>query len=231
MSAGFEVINDSQSILIDQNFQNLALISSGSISIGSNSSAGGYFGSTTIPATGVPLIFVRSAGLVSIISATNGRFDWRLAKGVTTFDYYAFAPPQSLSGNVGLQVFGSDGKLCFDAQQKYLRILGTVTTKGSMYFPDGGGVGTALSFPLPGARPAVCFSDPGGQFQVITGSTVSGGLTYRTVARCGMRINGSNLELAQFQEVDSLALSGDAHVNTRVAAAPAMVIVADVSSM
>jgi hypothetical protein len=231
MSAGFEVINDSQSILIDQNFQNLALVAKGTISIGSNSSPGGYSGFTTIPATGIPLIFIRCAGWVAVTGATNGRFDWRMAKGVTTFDYYAFAPPQSIGGNLGLQVFGSDGTLCFDAQQKYLRILGTMATKGSMFFPDSGGVGTVISFPLPGTLPAVCFSDPGGQFQVVTGSIVSGGMTYRTVARCGMRINGSNLELAQFQSLDNISLPSGANINTRVAASPAAVIIADVSNM
>jgi len=231
MSAGFEVINDSQSILIDQNFQNLALVSRGTISVASNTSPGGRYGFTNIPATGIPLIFVRSTGLVSIISTASGRFDWQMAKGVTSFDYYAFAPPQIISGNFGLQVYGSDGTLCFDAQQKYLRVLGTTATKSSMYFPDSGGVGSVLSFPLQGTQPAVCFSDPGGQFQVITGTIVSGGTSYRTIARCGMRINRSSLELAQFQSLDNISLPSGANVNTRVASSPSMVIVADVSNM
>lgn len=232
MPVGFEVINDHGSILIDANYPNLALIAQGTVNVGSNTFVGGMSGTITVPNTGKPAVFVRSAGLVAIVDAQPGTFTYLLANGVTTFDYWVFAPPQSIPRNFGAQVFDANGKLCFDAAQSYMRVTGLINMGSTfMTYPDTGGVGQVLSYPLPGATPAVCLNDPGYQFQILTGASVSGGTQYRTIARCGVRMSGSTLELAHFQSRADLSLPVGVNVNTRTAATPMSVLVADVTGM
>ena len=232
MTVGFEVINDHGSILIDANYPNLALVAQGTVNVGSNTSSGGKSGTITVPNTGKPAVFVRSAGLVAIIDAQPGTFTYLLANGVTTFDYWVFAPPQSIPRNFGAQIFDANGKLCFDAAQNYMRVTGLINMGGvGMTFADTGGVGGALSYTMPGSTPAVCLNDPGYQFQILTGDPVSGGFQYRTNARCGVRMSGSTLEIAQFQSRADLSLPAGVSVNTRAAASPMFALVADVTGM
>jgi hypothetical protein len=232
MGVGFEVITDAGSILLDATYPNLALIAQGTVNVGTNTAAGGVFGTIAVPATGQPMVFVRSAGFVAILNVDNGTFSYQLAQGVTTFDYWVFGPPQSIATNYGMQVFDAAGRLCFDAAQKYMRVNGAIAmNQQGMTFNDTGGVGSLLSYALMGSTPAICLADPGYQFQILTGSPVSGGTQYRTIGRCGARINGGSLEIAYFQSRNDLSLPAGVTVNTRSAVSPQMAIIADVTNL
>ena len=231
MTVGYEVLNDSGSILLDANYPNLALVARGTVNIAPNTYAGGTYGTVSVPATGMPLVFLRSAGFAAVADARPGSFTYFMATGVTTLDYWAFAPPQDVGARFGMQVYTDRGSLAFDAAQRYLRIAGVVQTGKALNFNDTGGVGEIASFGLPGNLPAVCFVDAGFQFQALTGNGVSGGLTFRTVARCAMRVAGNTLQLAHVQSIGSMTLPSDVHVNTRTASTPSAVIVADVANM
>lgn len=229
MSVGYQVLNDAGGILLDANYPNLALIAKGTVNIGTNTYAGGWYGQLNVPDTGPSMVFIRSPGFAAVLGVDAGVIQYYLGKGSTSFDYWVFGPPQDVGARFGMQVFTDDSRLAFDAAQRYLRVIGSINTNTGLIFPDQGGVGPVQSFALPGGTPAVCFVDPGFQYQVLTGDGVWGGFTFRTVAQCAMRISGQSLDIALVQNVGSLDLPGNVRVNTRGGGAPISVILADVS--
>lgn len=130
MPVGLEVYNDGQSPqLINTQGFNFIAITSGTVSVPSNTIATGQTGFVALPAASTPyLVFIRCSGLAHAFGSTN-RFSWVMAQGTTSFQYWVYGRP-SASGNVGMQVFNPDGSLQWDCTQRPLQILGIVN-KGS----------------------------------------------------------------------------------------------------
>lgn len=229
MAVGYEVINDSGSILLDANYLNLALIAKGTIDIGRNTNQGGSSGQVTVPATGPNMVFIRSSGFAAVTLSADGWFNYFLGFGATRFDYWVFAPPRDIGAKYGMQVYTEDGILAFDASQRYLRIIGSMNISSGTTLPTQNGNEKIVSLPLPAGLPAVCLSDPGFQMQVLTGSGVSGGVSYRTTTLCASRIVDGNLQVAQVLSNNNVDLPSNVTVNSTTSSLARSVILADVS--
>lgn len=124
MPAGIQVINTAGTVTIDENYQNLALRASGGMYFSENGTqlASFNYGLTlrkplcAIRVTGQP------AGVASCSTSggvTNVRITGMAGASVT---WYVFDVPYAVS-NAGLQIFRGDGTLCFDAGNKYARVV------------------------------------------------------------------------------------------------------------
>lgn len=148
MSYGFNAIGDSNNILIDDTYSNLAVVASGVGTL-----VGGYRGispglavkiSYTNPVPGkYPLIALRphdSTGLFSIFElvVSGNVFTWTIVAGGPStggsvsnksFDYYILsAPPSTTPESYGMQVLDSTGRVTFDSGFKYARVLSVTQT-------------------------------------------------------------------------------------------------------
>lgn len=235
-NAGFQIINDHLTTLIDSNYANLALIDSGTVAVASNTAADGYAGGVTLnnPRGGLPLIFISCTGFVNIHPVYPGSFGYRMATGVTSFKWWAFAPPNtSASGpGQGLQVFDANGNCTFDSSLKYLRVAEVLNgTTSGLLNPTNGGVGNINSYPMSAgsANRAFCFGNPGYALQMLTWST---GYGWRNIACVGGRFNGTAVEAAAFQNTTNLAAPSGSYINgTQAGKFPNPIIVADVTGM
>lgn len=147
MSYGLQVVGAGGAVQIDQDYQNLLYISSGTVAAGS--------ASTTVAITSqlpyVPQVFVRpqsSSGWVGgyvfhdqFNVTCDTACDW-VAFGFTS--QAAFDP----SGTWGLQVFAANGTTtAYDSRYECVRVQQTLNISGQTY-PDGlGGGSTYPSYP------------------------------------------------------------------------------------
>lgn len=128
MPAGLEVHNDSNVLTIDSTFQNISIVSSGSVFcnvIDRNT----YTGLVVVSGKNPILGFISSIGVSCILVGRSGAsHTYRVyldSEAAATVNYWVFDTPDAGSGsNFGLQVFNGAGELCFDAARRYLRVLG-----------------------------------------------------------------------------------------------------------
>lgn len=97
MPAGLLIYNDHNTVLIDNEYQNLAVVSQGT-----QSNPPSYDGSN-----------------LTAIKATS------LAH--TSYSWWKFGNPVAPTGNAGLQVFDAAGNLTFDSRLKYARVIDVFT--------------------------------------------------------------------------------------------------------
>jgi hypothetical protein len=125
MTAGFQVINNAGSILIDENYVNLAMKSKGS---GSTSGPTGL-NRLTVALSGLSTPMVALASPVRFVGLKNFAADMSsmLLQGegsvTSAVNYYIFDKPTSSGVNQGLQVFDAAGGLVFDSGNKYARVV------------------------------------------------------------------------------------------------------------
>lgn len=173
MAEGIEVYNSlGVPQVIDLSF-NLVLVQQGTLSVGSNTAATGASGSVALPAKGEPyVVFIRcDGGNACILSSTTSGFNWFMPQGTTSFLWWAYARSAN-TGNVGMQVWNSDGTLRYDVG---LRALDISSMQGGGAAPSNSGPATTdnviinpntLTIP---AGHAVAFSDPGYFMEIYTG--------------------------------------------------------------
>lgn len=142
-----EVINDSGSVLIDDNFASYAIITKGTAStsfLGANNQFDHYSGGMTQgcgvvvscpdPGSGECFMAFRSAANVAM------KYQWR--SGGTMFfflssnspasvAYYIFAPANLVGGNGILQLFNAAGQKTFDSGLQYSRVTDFVQVYSS----------------------------------------------------------------------------------------------------
>ncbi len=158
-TGGLQVINDSGTIQIDQNYYNFMLYSKSTATttlINTGTSTVIYGTTITVPTTKNPQIFfgVNSAYLsVGHRTVSGGSTSFQVYSNVaTTFTYYVFVtdPAQVADSGYGLQVFREDGSLVFDARNRFLRFENVFQIAfGSTSFPlspAGKTYAAALSF-------------------------------------------------------------------------------------
>ena len=129
MPAGLEIINTSGSVLIDENYKNLAVSASGSFTF-----VAGDFGrvNVSIPyiANGIrnPIIAIRVTGGYAGVRNTNINDIALTATAVffgdtgATVEWWCFDIPTVVSTS-GLQVYNSSGELVFDSGNQYARVI------------------------------------------------------------------------------------------------------------
>lgn len=131
MTVGLEVVNDN-GLPVLVNAHSYVFFASGknTVSIGSNTDPFGTTGRVTLPAQSVPyLVFIRCNGGSTIITTSVNGFDWTMAQGTTSFEWWAWGRAVP-SGNVGMQVFNPDGSIQWDLTNRPLCIVGMVNKAG-----------------------------------------------------------------------------------------------------
>lgn len=125
MPAGLEIINTAGTVLVDENYVNLAMRSKGS---GSTSGSSGL-NRLTVALDGLqtPMIAyacaTRHVGhnwFASDMSSTTFQGDLSIT---ATVNYYIFDQPVASGANHGMQIYNAAGVLVFDALNKYARVV------------------------------------------------------------------------------------------------------------
>lgn len=132
MGAGFQVFNDSNFLQIDADYSNYEFVTKGTYALGPSNLANGgsNIGSTTVTVVGRnPVIALNSATLcyASLRSQSGNQFTFYIYNGENTNasgEYFIFDSASDASaGNTGMQIFNSAGKLVFDSNKKYMKVL------------------------------------------------------------------------------------------------------------
>lgn len=146
MSYGFVVTNDANEIVIDQDFRNLEIIQSGTVT-GNNDEFTVYF-----PPTEFALVFFE-VGLnerFAFLQATTTEARWHAQR--LTCRYYVCAP--RADGDVGtapgVAVFDSSGRCVFSSNRDYVKVLAAM----NLYI--GPGSAQEVSHPAVPAGSLVC---------------------------------------------------------------------------
>lgn len=197
MAFGFQSINSSGSVQIDDGYRNLRLVASGTWPSPTNSDFLITFPTQTSTS---PLIFFRPSAdgvyvgnggidASSFMFAANGAFDWQV---------YGLDNVVSATGSHGLQVFNGAGQTVFDSRIKVPRIQ-TILSTNQIWpsYAQGGSLGAWTAYPYNldytgwGQKPWIClnslffFEDDSGTMTCATTSGYS-----RVILQCGHWFNG-----------------------------------------
>lgn len=132
MGVGFQVFNNDGFIQIDADYLNLELKQKGPFSLnGSNTANGGGVSSgVQVSFTGEsPVIAIKSTTFCCAypLSRSGNTFNFYIYNGdnqACTGEYFIFDNSSDASaGNTGMQIFNAQGRLVFDANKKYLKVL------------------------------------------------------------------------------------------------------------
>ena len=137
MTAGLEIFNDSNTIVLESNYSNFMLSAKGSVQTTPfNTGAGGiqYLATVTTDTKNPQIFFSNTNGsFIAIprisLSGTTTTFHINSSTQQVNLSYYIFStdiPP--VGGNFGLQVFKEDRSLAFDSSSKFLRYETVVQT-------------------------------------------------------------------------------------------------------
>lgn len=124
MGAGFQVFNNDNIIVIDENYYNLCLVSKGSTT--TNNNANNYYVDITLSCREPIIAFKCTSGFAYVLTQrNNGNGTWTFRfgseRGNQVIYYWLFdIPPATSPSNTGMQVFNASGGLVFDANYPYL---------------------------------------------------------------------------------------------------------------
>lgn len=127
MAEGIQIFNDSGILTIDSTYQNLALVSTGSVWC-NTFHLGCKTGDVSITGKNPILGFQSTLGVTIIVRSKVGNtFTFRVyvdTQNDVSINYWVYDSQDDPSPtNFGLQIFNPSGQLCFDAARKYLRVL------------------------------------------------------------------------------------------------------------
>lgn len=136
MPAGFQIINDSGVVQVDQDYKNYALYSKTTITSWSsswNSGTGGtvFSAAVPIPPSGSYVIALITSGASSASVMYGGTVMATAPSGTPTVTAYVFAAPTASGSTSGVQVFDASGGVVFDSALKYMRVVyaGTIPSR------------------------------------------------------------------------------------------------------
>ncbi|SAK71373.1 hypothetical protein AWB80_03814 [Caballeronia pedi] len=137
---GLQVLNSSGNVQIDSTFKNLALREKGTLTSGGSEqgNTGWYFASVTTAVGTSPIIAFRSSAKCylrySAISGSQITYFFHCQGSGVAVQYWIFDDPSlaTMSGNYGLQVFNNVGSVVFDSRTKYMRVIDTLSSPGSI---------------------------------------------------------------------------------------------------
>ena len=219
-TAGLQVNNDSNQVLIDENNKNYQLKTSGSGTCSTSQTSGGktrYYTSITITSVTAPLFAIgNTSGSAAVslyfigVSGSDWTFTVMSATNGATFDYWVFDVATSSPENFGLEVYTAAGALAFHSGLKPLRIVDILTeadggdtyTSGRSYAViqnQSGWRWTKIDF-LTGTQYTAFLS----AFSVTSGNVVSvGAMLYENFLMAGVHVDDSYTgEDTQFIVVD-----------------------------
>lgn len=157
MPAGLQIFNNSNTIVVDELYQNFMLVSSGQITTVSSGDTYPYYSASFSTTHQNPQVFFTNTGTAYIspffreVSGSTTTLHF-FADKEATFNYKMFATGAAvLSGTHGLQVFDASGTIVFDSSNKFLRINSVIQTSGTSaasypYSAPGRTIAAELSF-------------------------------------------------------------------------------------
>lgn len=158
MAAGIEIRNSNSNLVIDGDFQNLALSSKFSVTCSVPDYAG-YRGTFTAPANALVAVSDPKVSVL-LVSRSGGSYKYHLIRPtVGAATVYVFAPLTSTPSTFGMQVFNESGSLVFDSGFKYLRVLDILNNPNLGPAAGGSGTGETRYYAGVGAL-AVVHSSP-----------------------------------------------------------------------
>jgi len=143
MNTGFQVINDSGSIIVDEKYSNLTMRSKGTNIVVQDLSYIEWHGSTsTLTVTAeTPVLAIASSFFTAIRSVTNnnnGTWTFILMHGADsgTYDWYLFDKAHYVGdSNCGLQIFDAAGQKTFDSGTCYANVIDVVAFSRTVPVP------------------------------------------------------------------------------------------------
>lgn len=134
-----EVINDANTVLIDDEYSNAALLLKGSVTLTNQYAGQGdcYLTQITMNSSDVLMLALELNDIKVIhLTTTRSGNTWTFnllhlkAFAGRALTYYLFSIPSNISDAGGLlKLYNSSGSIVFDSNLKYLRIQGFYTTK------------------------------------------------------------------------------------------------------
>jgi hypothetical protein len=232
----FYALNDGQAYVIDDTTKSPVLVTKGRVTADGGANKTGTNGAIGYTASGsLPLVFT-TGGLVTIWSSQDGRFDYRLARGESYFDYYVFAPA-TYSAAALFEVRGPSNELIFNSGWPLLRIQDVIAVGGALTGFRVGSPTIASAYPnsaitrsvgvANGGNKAYCMSDPGLYNQFITGS---GGNDTRTVAYGAIRGTSGGFDVGATIFNESMNVPSGYAINSEISRAPQIVLSVDISN-
>lgn len=124
MADGIRIVNDHGTVLIDENYRNLAVRQQGVVNTSTTSSTTAVAITSGIDAPMIAIAPSNRPAYVASISPTAMQFRiGSSVKGSSTMDYYLFDVPLPSGGTTGLKIYAANGLLCFDSNLKYARVV------------------------------------------------------------------------------------------------------------
>lgn len=140
MPAGFQSINDSGTVQIDDTYTSMNLVAAPTVTISGagpgSAYPGSYWGEVTIYSPNPSLFIGNTSGYyVATISRVNvGTNAWTykfVANAAISIRVFAFDTAQWTSGNCGMQVFNASGVLTFDSSSPFMRMAAVYQISGA----------------------------------------------------------------------------------------------------
>lgn len=145
MTAGIEIRNSSSNLVIDGQFQNLALSSKTYVQC-STSFYTWYMGTFVAPNNSLIAVSDPKA-MVLLVSRSSSDYTYRILRPSSgSATVYVFSPLTTSSTNVGIQVFNDSGALVFDSGFKYLKVIDLLNKPNLGPAAGGTGSGTTRSY-------------------------------------------------------------------------------------
>ena len=136
MPYGMEIINDYGTILLDHSYNNLAMVSKGSVTTARDSPASedvaiysAYIGTALL--SGERLAIACSTAFATFFCETDAVY---VCTGGATavVEWYRFGTPApSTTNNAGLRVYNASGQLTFDSNHNQARVHSSVTSEAA----------------------------------------------------------------------------------------------------
>src|SRR5690625_1318431 len=206
MANYFTASSSGNVVIIDDRFRNMSLAKSGNLTTSAWSSEHGT-GKGSVSVSGEdPIIAIRSSTNCALLARTKSgsTYTFTVASNSpsVTVPYYIFDTDNSTQSSNGLVIYNEDGKLVFDANRKYMRVVGMIN--GTI--PSSGNLSKSIPS---GITPAIVLATTG-RIITIAGGPVQGTNQWRintsTVIGC-VRISG-NAAYAKRVTVDSSVTVG-----------------------
>lgn len=130
MPVGLQVLNDNGDIVIDEEYRNFALKSSGSATMGSTDIGGTatiYTVAIAVSGCTTPMLALKSSNYVSVlgVNVSGGTYTWTVSSNVASFsfDWYVFDVAEVPADTFGLAIYNSAGALVFHSSNKAMRVV------------------------------------------------------------------------------------------------------------
>lgn len=134
-----EIVNDANTVLIDDSYSNAALLSKGSVVLTNTFAGSGDAYQTKITATSSDVLMlalelndIKVVHLTTTRSGNTWTFNLIHLRSYAgrTLNYFLFSIPSNISNAGGMvQLFDANGKIVFDSNLKYMRLSGVYPTK------------------------------------------------------------------------------------------------------